>query len=234
MSTAPSPGKSSAPGREVILAGRLHVPGEVADLDSFCRWALSDDFPEDARICWLAGTVWVDLEMEAMYSHNGVITEFTRVLGGLTRMLETGRYLSDGMRFRNTPADLSTEPDGMFVSYHALRTGRVIRVDTGSPECVLLEGTPEMVLEVVSQTSVDKDTVTLRDLYWRAGIAEFWLVDVRAEPHRFQILRHRADGYVAARRVGGWLRSTVFNRSFRLDCQPDPLGDPQFTLAVRE
>src|SRR5256885_8764701 len=47
-----------------------------------------------------------------------------------------------------------------------------------------LEGTPDMVLEVVSESSVQKDTKRLRQLYWQAGIREYWLVDARREPDR--------------------------------------------------
>ena len=92
----------------VILGDRVRIPGGIEDLEAFRRWAKSDEFPEHGRFAFLGDDLWVDLEMEAMYSHNGVKTEFTRTLGGLVRLLQTGRYLSDGMRFHNTPADLST------------------------------------------------------------------------------------------------------------------------------
>jgi Uma2 family endonuclease len=39
-----------------------------------------------------------------------------------------------------------------------------------------------MVLEVVSASSVEPDTQTLRELYWAAGIKEYWLVDARGGP----------------------------------------------------
>jgi Uma2 family endonuclease len=91
------------------------------------------------------------------------------------------------------------------------------------------------VLEVVSPSSVPKDTVELRDRYAEAGIAEYWLVDAREEPARFDVLRLTVRGYAATRRQsGGWLRSAVFGRSFRLGRDADLLGHPQFTLDVRD
>jgi Uma2 family endonuclease len=91
-----------------------------------------------------------------------------------------------------------------------------------------------MVLEVVSTTSERKDTMTLRDLYWRAGIPEYWLVDARGEEPAFAILRHGARGYAATRpQAGGWLRSRVFGRSFRFSQRPGPLGHPQYSVEVR-
>src|SRR5207245_349957 len=117
--------------------------------------------------------VWVDPSMEELYTHNLVKTEITIVVGSLVKADASGHFLADGMLVRNTEADLSTEPDGIFVSYEALRSGRVVRVQGKKPGCWILEGTPEMVLEVVSATSVEKDTVELRELYWQAGIPEY-------------------------------------------------------------
>ena len=91
----------------------------------------------------------------------------------------------------------------------------------------------DMALEVVSDSSVLKDTVTLRDLYAQAGIPEYWLVDVRGERVVFDIFRLTAKGYVATRKQGGWLKSAVFGKSFRLLQQTDNLGKPEYTLAVR-
>ena len=90
-----------------------------------------------------------------------------------------------------------------------------------------------MVLEVVSDSSVDKDTVLLRDLYWQAGIAEYWLVDARGERLSFDILRHTSKGYTAVRRQSGWLKSSVFNKSFRLTRRFDKQDNPEYTLALR-
>ncbi len=90
-----------------------------------------------------------------------------------------------------------------------------------------------MVLEVVSPTSVQKDTDLLRDLYWRAGIREYWLVDPRRNDLTFDILRHGPKGYAAARKLGGWVKSSVFGKSFRLSHEMDRLELTRYTLHVR-
>src|SRR5262245_25441860 len=219
----------------VVLEGGVRIPGEVADLDSFCRWACSDQFPERGRHSFLRGAVWVDLSREELFSHNQVRTALTTTLGNLVATGQLGRYLPAGMMLRNTRADLATEPDGSFISYEALRSGRVIRVEEDEPECCLLEGPPEVVMEVVSDSSEVRDTVELRELYWRAGIPEYWLVDARGDAPQFDLLKRGARGFKATRpQKGGWLRSDVFGRSFRLTRQADPLGDPQYTLEVRD
>jgi Uma2 family endonuclease len=95
-----------------------------------------------------------------------------------------------------------------------------------------LEGTPEMVLEVVSDSSVDKDTITLPPLYYAAGIDEFWRADARGELN-FEIFRWRPSGYELMRLPDGWCRSELFGREFRLTQAADPMGDPLYTLEVR-
>lgn len=115
----------------------------------------------------------------------------------------------------------------------SLKSGRVRLVQGDKEAYVELEGSPDMVLEVVSASSVEKDTETLRELYWQAGITEYWLVDARADRLNFTILRREAGGYVAARKQAGWVKSRVFHRGFRLTCRPDDTGNPEYRLSVR-
>lgn len=240
MSTAsslvppPAPPLSAPRVLRILIEENVAIPAEVKDLVSFCCWATSDQYPERGQFSYLRGTIWVDLTMEALYRHNQVKREFTEVLGGFVKSLALGRVIPDGMLLRNNAADLATEPDGMFVSYDALRSGRVQRIEREAPDFLELEGSPEMVLEVVSETSVRKHTEELRELYWLAGILEYWLVDARALRPRFEILQRGRKGYKSTRKqTGGWLRSNVFDRSFQLTQTTDPLGDPLYVLNVR-
>jgi Uma2 family endonuclease len=237
MSTASAlsaPAAAPARPRDVVIDGKVRIPAEVVDVESFCRWAVSDQRPARGEVSYLGGLIWVDLTMEELYSHNQVKGEFLRVLANLVRESGAGLVLADGMLIRHTAAALSTEPDVSFVSYAALQSGRVLRREGSLPGIFQLEGSPEMVLEVVSATSVEKDTVLLRQLYWQAGVDEYWLVDVCGDALQFDILRRGPRAYTATRRqAGGWLRSAVFGRSFHLTRGTDPLGNPQFTLGVR-
>jgi Uma2 family endonuclease len=90
-----------------------------------------------------------------------------------------------------------------------------------------------MVLEVVSASSVEKDKVILPDLYWRAGIPEYWVVDARADRLEFDLFRCESDGYAPTRKQAGWLKSRVFGRSFRLSRHVDDAGNPKCTLSAR-
>jgi Uma2 family endonuclease len=217
----------------VIDDESVHVPASVTDLASFRRWFHSDAFPEKGRICYLDGEVWIDMSMEPFFSHNQVKTEFTATLCQLARSADLGRYVDDGMLLSNAEADFSVVPDGVFISHDALDTGRVRLIEGKHGGYVKLEGSPDMVLEVVSDSSVTKDTVTLREAYAEAGIREYWLVDARGEKVLFDILRLTAKGYLPTKKVGGWIKSTVFGRSFRLVTGTDRRGDPTYTLEVR-
>jgi Uma2 family endonuclease len=208
---------------------RIRIPSWVVDLEAFRRWS-EDAYPETGRIAYLKGDVWVDMSKEQLFWHNDAKGEINTVAHLLVKTNRLGRYFTDGAFLSNVEADVSNQPDGMFVSAAGLQQRRVWVVEGRGRGHVELEGTPDMVLEVVSDSSVEKDTVILRRAYAEAGIREYWLVDARQQPLRFDILRRNERGYVASRKRAGWLRSEVFDRWFRLTEQPGGDGFPVFTL----
>ena len=214
-------------------AHRVTVPNWVSDRESFLRWTADDSFPEYGRIDYLAGEIWIDMSEEQIYSHNQVKTEFTYVLTGLAKVSRLGRFYQDGLRIDHPEADLAAVPDGVYISRKRLETLRIRKVEGAEGGYVRMEGAPDMVLEVVSDSSVEKDSVRLRDLYWQAGVREYWLVDARSKRLTFTIWKHSAKGYTAARGRDGWLKSDVFGKAFRLTAGTDELSDPEFILEVR-
>lgn len=217
----------------VVDDSAVVVPGWVVDHESFRRWAHSDDFPESGSVCFLNGGVWVDMSKEQAFTHNQLKHEFAFVLTALIRAEKLGRYFPEGMLVSNVDAKLTSQPDGMFVSKASLATERVRLVEGAHEGVVELDGSPDMVLEVVSRSSVEKDTIHLVDQYWRAGIDEYWLADVRGQRLDFDIFRHGAKGFTPVRKHGGWLKSSVFNKSFRLTRSVDELEHPVYTLHVK-
>jgi Uma2 family endonuclease len=209
------------------------VPSWVDTLEDFRRWLDSDDSPENARVWFLNGNVWVDMSKEQIYTHVQVKTKFIIVVGGLVEAKQSGLFLADGAYLTNIRANISGNPDALFVANEALTSGRVRLIEGAEEGYVELEGTPDMVLEVISESSVTKDTITLKEAYWQAGVREYWLVDARTEPLRFDIFRHALAGYVATRKQAGWLKSAVFGKSFRLTKKTGALGHPEFVLDVR-
>ena len=211
-----NPGRRASDGQH-RQRGRRGAPADwVVDLESFTRWADSDDVPEKARIWFLDGEVWVDMSKEQVFSHVLVKTKLTVVLGSLVETDRRGLYLGDGVRVRNVEADFSVKPDGVFVAQPTLAAGRVR----------LVEGMEEGFLELEERRTWSwRWSVPVRSrrirccrarAYANAGIPEYWLVDARKKPLSFDILKHRPRGYVAAHKQDGWMKSAVFGRSFRL------------------
>jgi len=222
------------PRLDIRVNGIASIPSSVVDHETYRRWARSDDFPEQGRFAYLNGTIWIDLTMEQVFSHNAVKTAIASALATFVRRQDLGYYFSDGNLVSHSGAGLSCEPDGCFLSYETVKSGQARWVAGATEGFVEIEGAPDMTLEVVSTSSVAKDTQDLRELYWKAGIAEYWLVDARGPTLTFSLLKHAAKGYIEARRqADGWLRSPVFERSFRMTQRTDRLGNPQFELEVR-
>ncbi len=216
----------------VVLEESIRIPGKAASLEAFRKWARSAEFPSRGRYSFLGNEVWVDRSPEQLYSHNGVKGEVASVLTLLLKDLRLGRFFHDRVLVTNAGAGLSTEPDGTFVSFDTFRSKRVRRV-RGSEGYMEIVGSPDMTLEVVSSSSVQKDTVVLRELYWMAGVREYWLIDARKGNLSFEVLRHTKRGYVGCRSHGGWLESPVFGKAFKLTVKPDEIGDPEYMLRVR-
>ena len=99
---------------------------------------------------------------------------------------------------------------------------------------VEIESTPDWLMEILSDSSVKKDTDKLRKKYHQVGVKEYWLIDARGEELGFQILHWRKTGYVAAPSHEGWHRSRVFGRSFRLERTRDKRGLWRYRLQVQE
>lgn len=91
-----------------------------------------------------------------------------------------------------------------------------------------------MVLEVISKTSVRKDTQDLRRKYAQAGVPELWLVDARAEPPTFDLLVLQEGSHTPVEPdPDGFCASPVWGRTFRLRRITDPPGQPDYRLDTR-
>lgn len=213
--------------------GELVIPEWVNDLDSFRKWRSSDEVPEKLKVHFFQGKVWLDTSMEEAFSHNLVKTEITSTLHQIAKVDQSGLVFSDGMLLSNPAAGLSTEPDAMYVSFESIEAGRVnFSSEKRGGQATELIGTPDVVIEVVSLSSIGKDTKRFMLQYHDAEIPEYWLVDVRDEV-KFDIYRRTATKYVATKHQSGWVKSRVFGRSFRLSRHEKTKTLTTFTLDVQ-
>ena len=213
---------------------RVDIPAWVVDYASFRRWMHTDEFPDEGLIAVINGKIWVDLSMEAFFDHGQVKAEVGRVLANLMKETRYGRFAPDNTRYSHPASELTTEPDGMVISSEALRARRVEFVSGETGENTEVVGTPEVVIEIVSRSSEEKDTEWLMSAYHNADIPEYWLIDARGEDDiQFDIYKWGKKGYEAARKRGEWVRSPILGRSFRLVYTDDDDGNPEYTLEVR-
>src|SRR5262245_60316843 len=66
----PGPVRRVAGGATFIADGtELRIPATVVDIESFRRWADTEEFPEKGNIWWLCGEVWADMSKEQIFTH---------------------------------------------------------------------------------------------------------------------------------------------------------------------
>jgi Uma2 family endonuclease len=218
----------------VIFEERLEIPADVRSLADFRRWALSDEFPEKGRIDFIAGRIEVDMAPEDFFCHGSVKTEIAATLRQRVKRGRLGHLQIDRTRVSSPEADLSAEPDVVFVSHQTLESGRARLVPKAGHlpgRYVEVEGAPDLVVEIVSDTSASKDTRRLPVAYFRAGVREFWLADARGKVVLFTIYQPGPNGYEpVALDAEGFQPSAVFGCFYRLDATRDAQGNWEFDL----
>lgn len=213
----------------------FRIPVSACTLDGFRAWVKSDELPDHLHVAFLGHEIFLDMSKEEIQSHALVKSAICRILMNVTAESNLGMFLLDGVLITNEAARVSNNPDATLVSRESIQSERVRFVPgAGEREQFLeIEGSPDWVMEIVSNSSVRKDTEQLLEAYYRAGISEYWLVDARGEELMFRILHWRKTGYAAAPQRAGWQRSRVFGRAFRLERKRNDLGFWEYTLQMK-
>lgn len=217
-------------------ADAFTIPESARTLQGFREWSWSDEFPQEGRISFIDGEIIADLSKERFDEHVLVKGELYRVLGNLVREEDLGIFFPDGTGVSNVAANISHVPDAGFASWKSFESGVVRKVFSkavaaGSLE---LEGTPDWLAEVVSPSSITKDTKVLLERYHRAGIPEYWLIDARGDKLQFTIYRLQESAYVAQPSKNGWIWSPVFSKHFRLRRSKDRIGGWRYQLDLKK
>ncbi len=80
-----------------------------------------------------------------------------------------------------------------------------------------LAGSPDLVVEIVSEHSVRKDKERLPKAYFAAGLREYWLVDARGEELIYQIHRRGETAFEPQPvDTDGFQESSVLRCGYRL------------------
>ena len=211
-------------GRSLIIDERVTVPDAAFDHAGYRAWATSPAYPDGIRTTYVRGEVLVEMSPESIEAHSKVKAALTAALVIFVREHDLGEVYPDGVLLTHELAGLSAEPDLSFVSWASFDAGRVRLQCRASTETdyVELVGSPDLVVEIVSDSSVTKDTRLLRDAYLRASVPEYWLIDARGADVRFEILWNAGNEFVSfgdpfapqeSRVLGGrWSLTRVRNR----------------------
>jgi Uma2 family endonuclease len=199
----------------------LQIPEDAKSFEGFWRWVDSDEFPESGRIDFLGGEIEADMSPEDLYTHGALKVEMVAVLVELVKWSGLGDVQSDRSRFRSPFARVTTEPDIVAVFRESIESGRARLVPStrrkGQNRIVAFEGAVDLIVEIVSDSSVGKDLDRLPPFYARAGVRELWLLDARRTEVRFDLLTLQEGAYTIVQcDAEGWLRSPCLGRAFRL------------------
>ena len=217
----------------VMIAGEretLTVPVWVNDLESFRRWSHTEEFPTDAKVLYFDGNILVDGSMERLL-HTIVKAAIATSIRIWSDEYLPGILCIDSMRFMHKPAKLSSEPDVVFITDESLTDGTALVKDGDAS--LEIEGSPDLVVEIISPSSKYKDEDILLKKYWQAGVKEYWLADSRKTP-TLSILKRNGKKFVAVTAdTQGWLRSNVLKAQCRLVSKPGPAATTRVTLEMK-
>jgi Uma2 family endonuclease len=168
-----------------------------------------DDLPETlddgARYEIIGGELLVSPSPTT--DHQYLVSTLHLIIGNMAAANGLGRVLPGPVDVR-LGAHTVVVPDLLFV-----RTERL-----GIVKRALIEGAPDLVVEIASPSTRGRDNVQKAATYAEAGVPEYWLPDPEARVFRMLVLR---DGiYHDSEPVAGRYRSTVIDG---LEIDPDVL-----------
>ena len=109
------------------------------------------------------------------------------------------------------------------------------RLDSAADDFVEIEGSVDLIVEIVSDSSVRKDTQELPIAYFAAGVREYWIADARGDELVFHLHHRGSDQFEPTKRDHkGFQRSAVLDRRYRLERGRDQHGFWRFELIDRE
>ncbi len=213
---------------------RVRLPASAMTHAGFRAWATSAAFPLGVRATFVDHEVILDTSPEALESHNKVKTCIAAVLQGLARKDDLGEVYGDGMLVTHEAAGLSSEPDVTFIAWSTFESGRARLAPKANREGDYIEivGAPDVVVEVVSDSSERKDLRLLRAAYLRAGASEYWVVDARGETLSFEIFVRRGEQWGIPSPSDAPQRSDAFARTFTLSRTRSRAGRWSYDLTV--
>ncbi|HIE30089.1 TPA: Uma2 family endonuclease [Candidatus Poribacteria bacterium] len=192
------------------------VPQGKVTFEEFLDWCDEDTWAE-----------WVDGEIVLMSPsstrHQRISSFLEKVLGLYTELRGLGEILRAPFAMRLPFVRRGREPDLLFVAYsHAARLR-----DT------YLDGPADLVIEIVSEESIDRDYEKKLVDYERGGVPEYWLIDP-LEKEAFFYQRDDTGQYILVDLAPGGIYHSLAISDFWLKVNwlwQEPLPSPLRILA---
>jgi Uma2 family endonuclease len=127
---------------------------------------------EDIHAEWVAGEVTIF--MPTSKQHQQIVGFLNTLLGLYVRLFELGQVLTAPYSMRATPNGSVREPDLLYVAKE--RVEKIKRM--------FLDGPADLVVEIISETSVTRDRADKFYEYQEGGVREYLIVDSRAGKER--------------------------------------------------
>ncbi|MEP6924054.1 MAG: Uma2 family endonuclease [Pyrinomonadaceae bacterium] len=145
---------------------------------------------------------WIDGRVIMLFSgstrHQEIVGFLQTVVGLFSETHDLGRVFIAPYAMKLNPQRRGREPDVLFVS----------REREHLIERTFLNGAADLVVEIVSPESVERDSVQKFVEYETAGVREYWLIDYTNQTATFYQLNNEGH-YQAAQVTDGIFRSTV-------------------------
>lgn len=145
--------------------------------DEFLAWA-----DEDVHAEWVDGEVTVFVPPSIR--HQRLVSLLHYLLGLYADLRDLGEVLIAPVEMRLVPGKSSREPDLLFVA-----RANLARLSTSR-----LDGPADLVVELVSDSSVARDRADKFYEYQEAGIGEYWVIDPRPGKERIDLYVLTAEG----------------------------------------
>jgi Uma2 family endonuclease len=180
----------------------------LATFEEFIEWV-----DEDMSAEWVNGTV--EIMSPASIPHQMIVTFLDRLIGLFVRERGLGMVLTAPLKMKLE--QYGPEPDLVFV----------VEANKDRWQETYLDGPADLVIEVVSPDSTERDRGRKYVAYEKAGIPEYWLFDpVRQEAHFYRL---GGDGHYHAIITEAGRYTTSLLPGFWLQVEwlwADPLPSP--------
>lgn len=172
---------------------------------------------------------WVNGEgiiyMPPLYQHQEIIRFLSGLLGPFIQFIDLGTLILAPFEVKLWPDGPSREPDLIFIT----------KANLSNLTDKRFNGSPDLLIEVISPGSVTEDRVRKFTEYEQAGVQEYWVIDPR--PHQqqadFYVLGEDKIYHAAPVDDQGIFRSTVLPHFWlQVDwLRQEQLPNPQLALA---